>query len=136
MKRTTTITVLAVGKPARELPFEWTEREKPKGDNAREVLDWDEGPGLDELRKIIVPLLELENGRPGNLEHVSVLWEGRRTDMFVDDEGTMRGRELPRNEEATAIYRAYWLGTHPGTDPESVAAVYGCALLFRHRVWF
>lgn len=40
---------------------------------------------------------------PGDLiEHVSVLWKGKRAHMFVDEEGIMH--KLARNEKATRIY--------------------------------
>lgn len=69
----------------------------------------------------------------GDLEHVSVLFGGRRADMFVDDRGIEK--DLPRNEAATAIYRANWLSRHPGADPESIPAIYGLAVLFDRIVW-
>lgn len=37
-----------------------------------------------------------------SLEHVSVLWQGKRAHMFVDEEGLRKG--LLRNERATRIY--------------------------------
>lgn len=78
-------------------------------------------------------------------------------DMFVDDSGapmllewqdvactkaalTRKGKGLPRNEAATAIYRrATILGRtaikYDG-DPETLPAIYGPAVLFDRRVWF
>ena len=55
-------------------------------------------------------------------------------DMFVDETG--HAKDLPRNEAATAIYRANWLRQHPGTDPESLPFIAGPAVLFDRRVWF
>ncbi len=92
-------------------------------------------PGYAALAALIEPILD---GAP--LEHVAVLYEGERRDMFVDELGavalTTRG-PLPRNEAATTIYRNRWLSQHPGADPESIPAIYGTAVLFTGRqVWF
>jgi hypothetical protein len=54
--------------------------------------------------------------------------------MFVDEDG--HGRERPRNEAATTIYRANWLRQHPGVDPETLPWIAGPAVLFDRRVWF
>jgi len=87
-------------------------------------------PGYDALKQLIGPLID---GEP--LEHVTVLHEGERRDMFVDENSALTG--LPRNEAATAIYRNNWLTRHPGADPESIPAIYGTAILFPDRqVWF
>ncbi len=86
-------------------------------------------PGYDVLKGLIDPCLG-----GGHLEHVTVLHEGQRTDMFVDDESVAKG--LPRNEAATAIYRNNWLTQHPEDDPESLPAIYGPAILMSRRVWF
>lgn len=94
----------------------------------------DDGPGYDQLRLLIEPLLD---GEP--MEHVSVLWAGKRADMFASELGCMalktRG-PLPRNEEATSIYRANWLSRHPDCEPESLPFIAGTAILFDKRVWF
>jgi hypothetical protein len=66
-------------------------------------------------------------------EHVSVLFEGKPADMFVDENG--HAKNLPRNEAATAIYRAYSLRQHPNTDPESLPFIAGTAVLFDAPVW-
>jgi hypothetical protein len=124
----TTITILRVGQPAEEREVEFKERDRSK------LAPGDDGPGYDQLRQLIEPLLD---GEP--LEHVGVLWEGKRRDMFVSELGhvTLEARgPLPRNEEATAIYRANWLRGHPETDPESLAFIAGTAILFDERVWF
>lgn len=86
-------------------------------------------PGYDRLREVVEPLLD-----GCNMERVNVLHEGRYTDMFVDETGALKS--LPRNDEATAIYRNNWLTHNPGTDPESMPAIYGTAVLFGRRVWF
>lgn len=92
-------------------------------------LDLARHPGLKKLREVLAPYLD-----GGELEHVSVLHQGRRSDMFVDDIGVLK--ELPRNEAATAIYRSYWLESHPGTDPETLPPICGPAILFSRQVWF
>lgn len=86
-------------------------------------------PGYHRLDALLRPLLD------GNdLEHVTVLHDGKRADMFVDEMGAVTG--LPRNEAATAIYRNNWLTQQPKTDPESLPAIYGPAILFSKQVWF
>lgn len=101
------------------------------GDGAvKEVtIDWPSEPGFDVINKLVKPLIG-----GGNIEHVSVLHDGKRRDMFVDDEGQLKG--LPRNDRATAIYRTNWLTRNPGTDPESMPCIAGTAVLFTRRVWF
>jgi hypothetical protein len=89
-------------------------------------------PSLDELHAIIDPYLEID-GEKRNLEHVNVLFNGTPHDMFVDECGVLD--ELPRNEAATAIYRANWLDMHPDDDPESLPHIAGVALVFWRKVW-
>lgn len=91
--------------------------------------DLPEQPGYRVLRDLLSPLL---NG--ARSEHVAVLHEGERADMFVDEFGALNG--LPRNEAATTIYRNNWLTMHPATPPEELPAIYGPAVLFARRVWF
>jgi hypothetical protein len=86
-------------------------------------------PGFDALDQLLRPLLD-----GGDLEHVNVFHDGRYTDMFVDEIGMLKG--LPRNEAATAIYRNNTLVHVPGTNPESLPAIYGTAVLFNRKVWF
>lgn len=85
-------------------------------------------PGLKALHQVLDPLLETTD-----LEHVHVLYQGKPTDMFVDEIGVEK--RLARNEAATAIYRSFWLSTHPDDDPESLPAIYGTAVLFSRTVW-
>lgn len=62
-------------------------------------------------------------------EHVAVLYEGHRRDMFVGETSSINGRRI-RNIRATAIYRANVLTRAPGTDPESLPSISGPAVLF------
>src|ERR1700733_9894802 len=91
-------------------------------------VEWPNAPSFKTIDALIRPLLD-----DNYLEHVSVLHNGKRVDMFVDEEGRVKG--LPRNEAATAIYRNNWLTQHPGTDPESLAFIVGTAVLFDRIVW-
>lgn len=86
-------------------------------------------PGYYALKAIIEPLLD-----GAHMEHVTVLFEGRRGDMFVDEEGQLKG--LPRNDAATAIYRAAYLSRQPKADPESMPDIVGTAIVFDRQVWF
>ncbi|MDH2313074.1 hypothetical protein [Methylobacterium brachiatum] len=87
-------------------------------------------PRYSELRASIRALLVLGSAYP---EHVTVLHEGRQADMFVHEDG--HGAGLPRNEAATAIYRAAWLREHPGHDPETLPCIAGPAVIFDRIVW-
>ena len=102
---------------------------QPTGEIEEKLADMPEDPGFGRLDAIIRPLL---NG--ADLEHVSVLHDGRRADMFVDDMGVLK--KLQRNEAATKIYRANWLAHHPDANPENLSAIYGPAVLFERLVWF
>lgn len=99
------------------------------GTVTEDEIEWPKDPGYDRLRDLVVPLL-------GNvwLEHVRVLDEGRYKDMFVAEAG--HRLKLPRNEKATALYRAGWLKLYPGARPEDLAHIVGPAILFDQQVWF
>lgn len=78
-------------------------------------------------------------------EHVAVLYEGERRDMFVGETSSTNGRHI-RNVRATAIYRANAIaqykkgnsfdlpdeGSHKlhALDPERFPAISGPAVLF------
>jgi hypothetical protein len=56
-------------------------------------------------------------------------------DMFVDEIGHVRdGGPKPRNDAATAIYRANWLRAEGG-DPETLPWIAGIAIVFDRRIW-
>ena len=101
---------------------------RPDRDVERQQVDLPQEPSLDALKAVVRPLLD-----DALMEHVAVLYQDRPTDMFVDEIGAIK--RLPRNEAATAIYRANWLKQHPRTDPESLDAIYGPAVLFHRIVW-
>ncbi len=69
-----------------------------------------------------------------HFEHVSVLWDNKHLDMFVDEIGQLK--HLPYNIRATKIYRNNWLQRHPDTDPDLLSDIVGLALLFSRRIWF
>jgi hypothetical protein len=105
------------------------------GDGAveRGEVDWPKDPGYHLIKALVEPLF---GGDP--LEHVSVLHDGRRRDMFVSEYGHMRiatRDPMPRNERATAIYRTNWMTQHPDQDPESLPTIAGPAILFYRIVW-
>lgn len=66
-------------------------------------------------------------------EHVAVLFEGHRRDMFVGGTSAINGRHI-RNVRATEIYRANALSQNPRLDPESLPAISGPAVLFPDRI--
>lgn len=82
-----------------------------------------EATSYEELRPLIVEHL---NG--ADPEHVYVLHNGERRDLFVDEVGHLK--HLPRNEAATSIYRNAYLSRHPGTHPEALDWIAGPAVLF------
>lgn len=88
-----------------------------------------EQPGYSALKALVEPYLE-----GGKLEHVSVLYDDKRTDMFVHDTGALI--PLARNVRATAIYRAAALADDPARSAESLPAVFGPAVIFDRQVWF
>lgn len=92
-------------------------------------VEWPTEPGFDAINKLVQPLIG-----GGHIEHVSVLHDGKRRDMFVDEEGRLKG--LPRNERATAIYRTAWLSHNPGRDADDLPHIAGPAVLFTRRVWY
>jgi hypothetical protein len=101
------------------------------GSRATHTVDWPHEPGYDRIKQLIEPLLD-----GAHLEHVTVLHDGQRADMFVDKEGHCKDPPLSRNEAATAIYRAATLRRAPKTNPESIPYVVGTAILFDRLVWF
>ena len=101
----------------------------------RHEIDWPDDPGYDRIKTLVEPLLGA--GEP--LEHVAVLYNGERHDMFVSEVGqlqlTTRG-PLPINAAATAVYRCNWLTHHPDTNPDDLPNIAGVAVLFHRPVWF
>lgn len=104
---------------------------KADGTQTDGIVDWPEEPGYDQIKALVEPLLD-----GGWLEHVTVLFQDRPHDMFVDEEGRLPHKSLPRNEKATAIYRRAALKRDPKRDPESFAWIAGTAVIFHRRVWF
>lgn len=99
----------------------------------RHEIDLPPDPGFARLRQVIEPLLD-----GGLMEHVTVLYDGRRHDMFVDEIGSTNwkpGYPLPLNELASAIYRANWLAQNPKDNPSDLPGVHGPAVLFHRIVW-
>ncbi|MBC6714772.1 hypothetical protein H9Q09_01050 [Aurantimonas sp. DM33-3] len=86
-------------------------------------------PSYDHLKELLAPIFQ-----PGGFEHLTVLYQGERRDMFVGENSALGSQ--PRNITATAIYRNAWLTRNPLDDPESLPPVCGAAVLFSRRVWF
>ena len=109
---------------------------KPDGTRIEGSVDWPEQPAYELIQPVVRPLISSlrPDGPYSWFERVAVIHDGKHADMFVDEHGIQRG--LPRNEAATAIYRAGWLSQHPGTDPETLNPIFGDAVLFLRRVWF
>lgn len=90
-------------------------------------VEWPWNPDLQQLKALVEPLVG------GRLDHVAVLYERRRADMFVNEDG--HDAKLPRNELATSIYRHNWLIQHPHDPPEESPWIAGTAVLFERIVW-
>lgn len=106
---------------------------RPGQEPERGEVDWPEEPDYREMKALIEPILG-----GAELEHVYVLHDGRRHDMFVDEfsaSNVKPGYPLPRNDRATEIYRANWLSQHPEDDPEDLPDICGPAVLFHRIVW-
>jgi len=97
---------------------------------AHYIANWSDKRAYDLLKIFVGPVFD----EP--FEHVAVLYEGHRRDMFVGETSSINGRHI-RNIRATAIYRANVLTRAPGTDPESLPSISGPAVLFPDTiVWF
>jgi hypothetical protein len=104
----------------------------------RGEVDWPESPSLKQTKELVEPIVG------GPLEHVRVLnpkmveadeiTAEDYLDMFVDELGHVRGGGKPRNDAATAIYRANWLRANGG-DPEDIPWISGTAIVFDRRIW-
>lgn len=66
-------------------------------------------------------------------EHVAVLYEGARRDMFVGETSSINGRHI-RNVRATEIYRHNALTRAPRLDLESMPPISGPAVLFPDEI--
>lgn len=87
-------------------------------------------PSLKQIHEVVDPHLD-----GGTMEHVAVFYKGGIRDMFVDEHFQAKG--LRYNVVATGIYRAGYLAQHPDTDPCTLGAILGPAVLFpSRRVWF
>jgi hypothetical protein len=100
---------------------------KPDGREQEHVTTLAQNPSADEIRKVVRRYMD---GAP---EHVSILRHDRRADMFVDEDSHLK--RLPRNEGATALFRAVALNLDPGRDPETLPFIAGPAVLFDDVVW-
>lgn len=102
---------------------------QPGNEPVRRIIDLPDEPEWKHLQKVLSPLTG--DNCP---EHVAVLHEGERRDMFVHESGHLIG--LPRNEDATKIYRNASLRREPNRDPETLPFIVGPAILFDRQVWF
>ena len=101
----------------------------PDGSVFEHRVEMSRPPTLKEIRAAVMPHLDESE----NLEHVSVLHDGKRADMFVDERGIQYRRQ--RNDTATRIYRHNWMTRHPECDPEKLPIIVGPAVLFDEIVW-
>ena len=102
----------------------------PDGRVEHHRIDWPRAPKYDQINKLVRPLVDCDS-----IEHVSVLHPEKslRADMFVDEDG--HASQKPRNDLATAIYRANYIQQYPSVDPESLSFIVGNAVLFDRVIW-
>jgi hypothetical protein len=89
-----------------------------------------EEPTYSQISDQITPIL-----KTNRIEHVAVLFNGKRADMFVDECGAigLRNREpLPINEAATKIYHA--ASRRRGADMTDAAKIHGVAVVVANRI--
>jgi hypothetical protein len=88
------------------------------------------------IKAVVKPLLGM--GVMDGFEHVTVWHNGKRTDMFVDEDG--HAKLLHRNDAATEVYRGATMAGMTGEpipdDPETLPWIAGDALLFEEHIWF
>lgn len=99
----------------------------------RGEIDWPLAPGYDRIKALVEPLL----GEKEPMEHLSVLHNGKRRDMFASEYGHVQltwRASLPINDVATAIYRHYSLTHNPEQNPDDLPDIAGTAVLFTDRV--
>lgn len=91
-----------------------------------EDFDMEWTGSFEEVRAIVNPLVQ------GYLEHVTVLFNGRRADMFVEEYSASK---FPPNKAATNIYHASSLSLDPDADTSTWPRIYGVAVVFDQIVW-
>jgi hypothetical protein len=97
------------------------------------AVDWPFRPEDREVETMVRPYL---GGHPS--DRVQVVYDGTERDLFVVVALNSRIGQpsaLAFNSGATSIYRNSWLRQHPGTDPETLPAILGPAVLFERPVW-
>jgi hypothetical protein len=107
---------------------------RPEEPNEGLTVELPRRPTYEQIAAVVRPVLQCEW-----FEHVSVLADFKgglafgRADMFVDEMG--HPKNLPRNGNATAIYRRNAL-LHQGVkDPETLDWIAGPALLCERVIW-
>lgn len=118
----------------------------PSGQQVKTTVDLPERPKYGDLSNVMRRFLGTYSDPRGGepvaelMEHVSVLVDGERRDMFVCELGDCKLRTrgpLPFNPQASALMRAVTLAERPDADPDTLAKVCGVAVLFDgRRVWF
>jgi hypothetical protein len=108
----------------------------PDGSVSAGEVAWPENPSYELIRLLVEPIIggPLERVRVLNPKSVEAdeLTAEDYLDMFVDEMG--HPRRKPRNDAATAIYRANWLRAEGG-DPEDLHWIAGTAIVFDRQIW-
>ena len=101
---------------------------RPDGQSVDSVATLPRNPTTDDVRSVVNKFLD-----GGAAEHVVVLHDNRRTDMFVDEHSHLK--RMLRNEVATRLFRAAALRLNPARDPETLPFIAGPAVLFDRPIW-
>jgi hypothetical protein len=106
----------------------------PDGAVLHAAINWPDKPCRSQVEFLVEEILG-----PGEVAlHVEM--PDDRRDMFVSALGHLRLNDddsdgVPFNPIATSIYRANLMRARPGTDPETVPAIVGTAVVFDRVVW-
>jgi hypothetical protein len=104
----------------------------PRGPIEQGAVDWLSAPPTDAIRAVVLPILQADQPLARHMEHVAVLFNDQRADMFVDEDFNENGSEP--NPRATEIYHA--ASKASGASLADAPIIRGTAILFSTRVWF
>lgn len=115
----------------------------PDGTTAGGLVDLPERPRFEAIKAIVEPIIfppgtpDLPKSRPDEperkwVEHVTVLCDGGRRDLFCDEDFRQRGS--PPNPAAHRIYANNTAAQ--GLPVDGVPPMMGICVLFGRQVWF
>jgi len=102
----------------------------PSGARETFEVSLGERPSVADVLAVVEPHLD-----GGRAQRVLILKPGSDEEiasMFIDEEHV--NKQLPRNEEATTLYRRAWLVVHPEADPETLPWIAGNVVIADRRL--